>query len=154
MRRPTEAGLFQRQLDGLFSQIRFPPQAAAAIGDALELPLALQQQIQRFRDRETQWRAWRNETHVWLAEVAALVRPDALSVLVVFYNNNGIEEAAGVWSRRPGSRWRLIDAVEPRSLWLRLQSDQPEQQTEGTVHVDMPAHRVERRDLCIRKDAP
>lgn len=117
------AWLVHSYLKELLGSIHYPPHEAWVVDDENELSHELQRQIRRFRDRGTQWCAWRNEFSVWLVEATMLVGPDAILLLVVFYNNHGGEESAGVWAREPGGRWHLMNVVEPAALWRRGTSE-------------------------------
>ena len=105
-------------IDSLISSIGYVPANAQPLREPSLLPPRLQA-IARETIRESAWRAWQvgNHTRFVRAQrcthVARKLQRPALQAW--FYDTDGKCAAAGVWTLGPGGKWRLYDAVTPRS---------------------------------------
>jgi len=106
-------GAVARQLDGLLETCWLPARCALGVcevGSPTELPLALEQCIQRLPPTDL-WRAYSDGVRVWLvtarAVQAASRDPAAIALELHFFENDGSACAAGIWQRSPEKHWTL-----------------------------------------------
>jgi hypothetical protein len=120
MREPVTIVLHEHQdiqalLEEFAVDIGYRPAEATVVTDIYELPICLQ--LRARQCRLTSWRSWRNDTCVWFIEAMPFSIFEFQTALeVLFYSQDGVAVAAGVWSRNDGGHWELRYILEPEDF--------------------------------------